>query len=405
MFEMRKHFVLFVVDDPAACRASTSTTSVRSRGRHRLVRRPVVGVGAPDGPRLPQAEHPTQPLRHRQRTAGCRFITFEVDAVDPIAAAGRSGLAVDVPLRDEPWGQRHLIVLDPAGNGVDVVQNIGPDREFARQWFRWSRERPRCRSGSSPGSPTSASRRCATTTTSVSSCPRRSTRESRYRRYNAAQTGDAQLIRRLRPGHAHRRDPQRHHCRRWAARTRPSPRISPTWRMSWRAPRKWWRRCARCSPTRASTSASSGGRLPDLTALVVRGDVSAPRRALVRRSVRRAAVGGVGDRGASHGARWWLVLGGVLRRRRRAGGAYIPVEVAPSLPVVSRSSTSAAATCSSPPRRAVRRSRPHVRRARCGGERIRHRHRRGDPRAVHRRPRRHRRSAALPYGGVLADHG
>ena len=137
MVEMRKHFVLFVVDDPAACRdfyvdhfgfrvdVDVGWYVVLSSGSDRPM-----GLG------FLQADHPTQPERHRQRTAGCRFITFEVDAVDPIAERlVASGVAVDVPLQDEPWGQRHLIVVDPAGNGVDVVQNIRPDREFARQWF------------------------------------------------------------------------------------------------------------------------------------------------------------------------------------------------------------------------------------------------------------------------------
>lgn len=89
MFEIRKHFVLFVVDDPIACRDF-------------------------------YVEH------------------FAVD--------------VDVPLQDEPWGQRHLIVRDPAGGGVDIVQNIRPDRAFAKQWFDASQRASADRaSASEPG--------------------------------------------------------------------------------------------------------------------------------------------------------------------------------------------------------------------------------------------------------------
>jgi hypothetical protein len=33
-------------------------------------------------------------------------------------------------LRDEAFGQRHFIVRDPAGNLVDVIENIPPSAEF-----------------------------------------------------------------------------------------------------------------------------------------------------------------------------------------------------------------------------------------------------------------------------------
>ena len=140
MFEPRKHFVLFVVDDPAACRKfyvdhfgfeveiDLGWYAVLTSGSERPM-----GLG------FLLAGHPTQPTHHRQPTAGSRFITFEVDDVDPIATRLVSaGLDVDVPLRDEPWGQRHVIVRDPGGNSVDVVKNIRPDPAFARQWFRGS---------------------------------------------------------------------------------------------------------------------------------------------------------------------------------------------------------------------------------------------------------------------------
>lgn len=32
------------------------------------------------------------------------------------------GVPVEVALRDEPWGDRHFVVVDPNGIGVDVVQ-------------------------------------------------------------------------------------------------------------------------------------------------------------------------------------------------------------------------------------------------------------------------------------------
>ena len=137
MFEPRKHFVLFVVDDPAACRQfyvdHFGFEVEIDIGWYMVL---TSGSERPMGLGFLQAGHPTQPAHHRQPTAGSRFVTFEVDDVDPIATRlVAAGLDIDVPLRDEPWGQRHLIVRDPAGNGVDIVKNIAPDRAFARQWF------------------------------------------------------------------------------------------------------------------------------------------------------------------------------------------------------------------------------------------------------------------------------
>jgi catechol 2,3-dioxygenase-like lactoylglutathione lyase family enzyme len=37
------------------------------------------------------------------------------------------GVPIDVPPRDEPWGQRRLLVRDPAGTGIEIVQVTAPD--------------------------------------------------------------------------------------------------------------------------------------------------------------------------------------------------------------------------------------------------------------------------------------
>lgn len=34
------------------------------------------------------------------------------------------GVPIEVALRDEPWGDRHFVVVDPNGIGVDVVQRV-----------------------------------------------------------------------------------------------------------------------------------------------------------------------------------------------------------------------------------------------------------------------------------------
>ncbi|RJF98103.1 VOC family protein [Noviherbaspirillum saxi] len=34
------------------------------------------------------------------------------------------GFPIEVALRDEPWGDRHFVVVDPNGIGVDIVQRM-----------------------------------------------------------------------------------------------------------------------------------------------------------------------------------------------------------------------------------------------------------------------------------------
>jgi len=34
------------------------------------------------------------------------------------------GVPIELHLRDEPWGDRHFVVVDPNGIGVDVVQRL-----------------------------------------------------------------------------------------------------------------------------------------------------------------------------------------------------------------------------------------------------------------------------------------
>lgn len=51
------------------------------------------------------------------------WITVHVDdAEQEYARLKALGVAIDTPLRDEPWGDRHFVVVDPNGIGVDVVQ-------------------------------------------------------------------------------------------------------------------------------------------------------------------------------------------------------------------------------------------------------------------------------------------
>ncbi|MGF1567099.1 MAG: VOC family protein [Nodosilinea sp.] len=55
------------------------------------------------------------------------WITLDVEDVraeyQRIAAMG---VPIEVELRDEPWGDRHFVVIDPNGIGVDIVQHHLP---------------------------------------------------------------------------------------------------------------------------------------------------------------------------------------------------------------------------------------------------------------------------------------
>ena len=81
-----------------------------------------------------QGDHETVPQSGRGRTAGV-ILNFEVEDVDAeYARAEASGLPVLLPLRDEPFGQRHFITRDPNGVLIDVITPIPPSAEFLAQY-------------------------------------------------------------------------------------------------------------------------------------------------------------------------------------------------------------------------------------------------------------------------------
>ncbi len=72
-------------------------------------------------------DHATVPEQWRSSTAAGVILTIEVEAVDAVHAAFKAAeLAIHVPLRDEPHGQRHFIAEDPNGILIDVVTPIPP---------------------------------------------------------------------------------------------------------------------------------------------------------------------------------------------------------------------------------------------------------------------------------------
>lgn len=84
-------------------------------------------------------EHETVPRGFGGRPAGL-LVTVEVDDVDDVyeRALGR-GAEIALPLRDEEFGQRHFMAVDPNGVLLDVVTPIAPSRSFIRDVARWRR--------------------------------------------------------------------------------------------------------------------------------------------------------------------------------------------------------------------------------------------------------------------------
>ena len=55
------------------------------------------------------------------------WITFSVPDVDEVhRRAQAAGIPITVPLRDEPWGERHFSVVAPNGLTLDFVTYHGP---------------------------------------------------------------------------------------------------------------------------------------------------------------------------------------------------------------------------------------------------------------------------------------
>lgn len=65
------------------------------------------------------------PLFQSPFTGQGLWFTVDVDDADAEYERIRAlGAPIEVPLRDEPWGERHFSILDPNGIGVDIVQRL-----------------------------------------------------------------------------------------------------------------------------------------------------------------------------------------------------------------------------------------------------------------------------------------
>lgn len=78
--------------------------------------------------------HETIPAAWRGRVSGL-LLNFEVDDPDAeYTRAKAAGLRILQELRDEAFGQRHFITVDPNGVMIDVIKPIPPTAEFAAQY-------------------------------------------------------------------------------------------------------------------------------------------------------------------------------------------------------------------------------------------------------------------------------
>jgi uncharacterized glyoxalase superfamily protein PhnB len=81
-------------------------------------------------------DHDTIPAKARGTTRGV-LINFEVQDVDEVYGRLRAaGLPILLPLRDEPFGQRHFITEDPNGVLIDVITPIPPSAEYLESYTR-----------------------------------------------------------------------------------------------------------------------------------------------------------------------------------------------------------------------------------------------------------------------------
>lgn len=87
-------------------------------------------LAAPGGPAVlacMHPDHPSSPPSPGAFAGDGSFLTLQVaDAAAEYERVVAKGLACDLELTDEPWGQRRFGVVDPAGMWVDVVEQIDP---------------------------------------------------------------------------------------------------------------------------------------------------------------------------------------------------------------------------------------------------------------------------------------
>ena len=80
---------------------------------------------------LMSADHPSQPPGPELFEGRGALLTLQVDDAQALGAQlAAAGVELVHPLTDEPWGQRRLMVRDPSGIAIDVVEQIAPAPGF-----------------------------------------------------------------------------------------------------------------------------------------------------------------------------------------------------------------------------------------------------------------------------------
>lgn len=91
---------------------------------------------SPHGIAFMAPDHPSQPPGPDAFGGEGILLTFQVhDAASEFERVRTSGLFIDHPLREEPWGQLRFGLKDPAGVWVDVVEQIEPEPGY---WDRYT---------------------------------------------------------------------------------------------------------------------------------------------------------------------------------------------------------------------------------------------------------------------------
>lgn len=73
--------------------------------------------------------HPSQkPIFQSAFNGNGVYLTIEVEDVDKVyKELKEKGVAMEIEIRDEPWGDRHFAIKDPNGIGIDIVTYTKPE--------------------------------------------------------------------------------------------------------------------------------------------------------------------------------------------------------------------------------------------------------------------------------------
>lgn len=75
-------------------------------------------------------DHETIPEAGRGPTKGLILSYYVADAAAEASRLEQAGVTIVQPLRDEVFGQRHFIAVDPNGLYLDIITPIAPDAEW-----------------------------------------------------------------------------------------------------------------------------------------------------------------------------------------------------------------------------------------------------------------------------------